>query len=148
MAIALTVGRIFITRDNKVQRHWVVNEDETLTWRKRADTIWHIEAHNVVKLKKRCMYSREGNRFYPADHSVTLDDFVFLHDTYTYYHLPTGQSFTAPQINNQIFTSRMYYPVRHWIGKRTKPATFMRKHNRVENSKLFFAVREVLRHAA
>ena len=149
-AIGILVDRIFLTTDNKVKRHWSVNEDTSLTWRKRAEIIFSIERHNVVPEPKRprALYSCEGQKFYPHKQPVTLDDFVFLHDSYKYYHLASGLTFTATQINHQIFRSKEFWPLRHATGERMNPAMFIRKHNRINKSAALFAARGVLSNAA
>ncbi len=149
---AIQIDRIAINRE-KVQRRWEPLEDGSFIWRKRADVAWKIEHHNAwPKPEKprahRPMVSHEGAAFFPYEQSITLDDFVLLADRWRYCHIGTGLSFTARQINKQIFKDRASWPMRAGLETRLNPASWVRKYNRVEDTRRFNVVRGALHVAA
>lgn len=129
----IQINRIALTLDFKVHRAWKENEDGSLTWRRRVDSIWSIEQHNAPPPSKKPMYSLQGSRWRASDHSVTLDDFVFLYDKGAYVHLGTGQHFTARHINTLIFRDKATWPYNLTHG-RCKPTSFIRRNSRVTRS--------------
>jgi hypothetical protein len=150
MILAIQIDKIAIG-DNKVRRQWTLHEDGTLTWRKRADVVWKIEHHNAPQppaKPNRPMLSAEDRPFFPHEHSVTLDDFVLLRDAWCYCHIGTNLKFTARQINRHIFKDKSTWPMRAGIETRMNPAAWIRKYNRVEDSRRFAVVREALHVAA
>lgn len=136
----IPINRIALTLDKRVHRVWK-EEAGGFTWRKRADVIWTIKQKNVAAPGKKAMTSLQRIPFKPWDHSVTLDDFIFLHDLGVYVHLATGCHFKARQINEFIFRDRTTWPVR---GERTRPTTFIRRFNLVSQSAEFSVVMEAL----
>lgn len=150
MIIAIQIDKIAISED-KVQRQWTEHEDGSLTWRKRIDVAWKIERHNKghrPAKPNRPMLSADDRPFLPYEHSVTLDDFVLLRDRYIYCHIKTGLTFTARQINRHIFKDKATWPMRVGHGERTNPAKWIRKYNRVEDSRRFNVVMGALHVAA
>ncbi len=148
--IAIYIDSIAIG-DSKVRRQWTVQEDGSLMWRKRADVMWKIELHNTWAKPTnahRPMRSMTGMPFLAYDHSVTLDDFVLLADRWCYCHIATGLTFTARQINRQIFKNKATWPVRQGEEIKMNPARWIRKYNRVEDSRRFNVVRGALHVAA
>lgn len=151
--IALQIDAITLA-DGKVKRNWEPQPDGSFVWRKRADVVWKIERHNAPEKPKvprqhRPMMSEENKTFYPYDQSVTLDDFVLLRDRWRYCHVGTGLTFTARQINRQIFRDKATWPVR--VGteeERKRPSAWIHKYNRVESSSRFNIVRGALNVAA
>jgi hypothetical protein len=124
----------------KVARRWEPEEDGSLTWRRRSNAVWKIEHHNTTPKSHKPIASREGVAFFAHKQSVTLDDFVFLRDIYQYCHIETGLTFTARQINNNVFKDKAAWPVRAGAEK-MDPAQWIRKHNRVEHSAHFKMIR-------
>lgn len=133
--VVVQINRIALSPAKRVQRKWIENRDGTFTWRKRIDNQWTIEKKNEPTEESRPLYSMQGLPFRPSQHSVTLDDFVFLIDKIVYVHLPTGYHFTARQINFLIFRDRGTWPAKLSVGRvHIRPTTFMRKFNRVAQS--------------
>lgn len=126
----IQINRIALTLDFKVKREWKENEDGSWTWRRRIDSIWSIEHHNNPEPSRKPMYSLQGSRWRASDHSVTLDDFVFLQDKAVYVHLGTGQYFTARHINALIFRDKSTWP-HNLVNGRVKPTSFLRRNSRV-----------------
>lgn len=148
--LAIQIDKIAIG-GNKVQRQWTTQEDGSLIWRKRLDVMWKIELQNSwpkPTAAHRPLRSIEGRPFLAYDNSVTLDDFVMLRDVYVYCHIKTGLTFTARQINRHIFRNKSTWPVRHGEETRMNPARWIRKYNRVEDSKAFNVIRGALHVAA
>lgn len=129
----IQINRIALTLDFKVEREWRENEDTSLTWRLRIDSIWNIEHHNEPEASRKSMYSLQGSPFRASEHSVTLDDFVFLQDKAVYVHLRTAKHFTARHINALIFKDKSTWP-HNLIHGRIKPTSFFRRYNRVTQS--------------
>ncbi len=149
---AIQIDRIAISSD-KVQRRWEALEDGSFIWRKRADVAWKIEHPNAwPKPEKprahRPMVSIEGVAFFPYEQSITLDDFVLLRDAWRYCHIGTGLTFTARQINKQIFKDRAAWPMRVGIEERKRPSAWIHKYNRVEDTRRFNVVRGALHNVA
>lgn len=140
----IPLGRIALTPDKKVHRVWIENPDGGFIWRKRADHIWTIKCKNVAAAPcKKSMKSQQGRLFKVSDHSVTLDDFVFLYDRGVYVHVSTGCHFTARQINSFIFRDRTTWPAR-LMAEPVWPTVFIRRFNRVSQSAEFSVVMEAL----
>ncbi len=129
----IQINRIALTMDKKVHRTWKPKPDTSLEWRKRIDSIWLIEQYNEPTPSRKSMYSLQGVPFRASEHSVTLEDFVFLQDQSAYVHLGTRQHFTARHINALIFRDKSTWP-HHLINGRVKPTSFIRRHNRVAQS--------------
>jgi hypothetical protein len=138
--LSIALDKIALAPPGKVVRRWEPEEDGSFTWRKRANMVWKIEHHNTAPKSHKPVASREGAPFYAHKQSVTLDDFVFLHDVYQYCHVESGLTFTARQLNNNIFKDRAAWPVRAGSTK-MDPAQWIRKFNRVEHSQQFRMVR-------
>lgn len=145
--LAIQIDKITLAEGGKVKRRWIARDDGSLVWRKRANVVWEIEHHNVgfkPKLANRPMIADDDRVFRPHEHSVTLDDFVLLRDIWRYCHIKTGMTFTARQINRHIFRDKSSWPVRRGYGDRMNPAAWIRKYNRVEESRRFAVVRGAL----
>lgn len=138
--LAISLDKIALVPPGKVKRQWDEEADGTLTWRKRADTVWRIERHNAAPKSHKAIRSRESLPFFAHNASVTLDDFVFLRDAYHYCHIETGLTFTARQINNNIFKDKASWPVREGAEK-MDPAKWLRRYSRVEYTNQFKMIR-------
>lgn len=140
ISLAIQLDKIALAPPGKVVRRWEQEEDGSFTWRKRADTVWKVEHHNTAPKSHKCVRSREGTPFFAHLASVTLDDFVFVRDSYQYCHIETGLTFTARQINHNIFKDKAAWPLREGEG-RMDPAKWMRRYNRVEYNQQFQLIR-------
>lgn len=133
--VTVRVNRIELLPARRVARNWREKPDGTFLWRKRVDVQWMIEKKNAPEPKRKPLISLQGFPFRPHQHSVTLDDFVFLIDKIVYVHLPTNYHFNARHINTHIFGDRATWPLRLLSDEgRTRPTTFIRKFNRVAQS--------------
>lgn len=145
--------QLAITRGGKIERYWEPYHDQ-FVWMKRTDVIWRLNQINVAAPAVTPMRALSGQMFFAHEHSVTLEDFAYIvmHPKIRYVHLPTMYTFTARQINTQIFRSAfLTWPKRIFAMKdegSIRPSRFIIKYNRVNTLAELIAAKEAFLVAA
>jgi hypothetical protein len=145
--------QVAMTRKGKIERTWQLYHDQYV-WMKRKDVIWRVNQINVGEPMATPMRALSGQLFFSHEHSVTLEDFVYikLHPTIRYVHLPTMYTFSARQINTQIFRNAfLTWPKRIFAMKDEgpiRPSRFILKYNRVPTLNSLLAAQEAFLVAA
>lgn len=135
-----------------VDRRWEELPDGRLFWKHevRAWDVYILQKYNflenVNERTPRLMRAMDGTHFDPRQHSVRLEDFVFLQQELAFVHLPTSQRLTSRQMNHRVFKDRTFWPIRIRLApdqrrvarpdlsgdaKIVKPTQFIMRHSRV-----------------